>query len=49
VIDEDKRGVFGCERLVRVGWVGHGILLRKRSGCGDRRDAEDSHAGAKYR
>ena len=29
VIDEDKRGVFGCERLVRVGWVGHGILPGK--------------------
>jgi hypothetical protein len=29
VIDEDKRGVFGCEGFVRVGWVGHGILLRK--------------------
>ena len=34
VIDQDKRGVFGCERLVRVRWVGRGILLRKRCGCG---------------
>jgi hypothetical protein len=25
-----------------VGWVGHGILLRKRGGCVGRRDAEDT-------
>src|ERR1700733_15957099 len=42
VIDEDKRGVVRCERVVGVRWVGHGVLLRKRCGCGGRRDGEDT-------
>ena len=25
MINEDERGIFGCEWLVNVGWVGHGM------------------------
>jgi hypothetical protein len=42
-----KRGVFGWERLVKAGWVGHGILLQKICGYCGSRGAKDGHAGAK--
>jgi hypothetical protein len=48
VINEDERGVFGCEWLVKAGWVGHGIFLQEICGCGGWCDAKDGRAGAKH-
>jgi hypothetical protein len=50
MIDQDERGVLGCQRLVRPGCVEHGVFLWNRRlscGCGGRSDANGGLNGRK--
>ena len=46
VVDEDQRGVFRCERLVRADRVGHDVLsCRGKVGCGQPRSSVATRTG----